>query len=158
MFDDAEFFKHAELGWTSKQGRIFLDNVHVTAWHADARERARVKESWGLAFSAAKFICDKWMPFLRGGFSEGNAAAYDRSISVGVGYHRTARGDLAAIGFNVGRPNGLPDWDQYTLEAFYRFQADRQLAITPSLQILGNPAASSEDLVVLLGLRVRMTF
>ena len=42
FFDDKEYFKHVELGWTSKKERFFFDNVHVTAWHVDERVRAGV--------------------------------------------------------------------------------------------------------------------
>ena len=33
-----------------------------------------VEDGWGLAFSAAKFINDTWMPFLRAGYSDGGGA------------------------------------------------------------------------------------
>ena len=35
--------------------------------------------------------------------------------------------------------------DQYTAEVFYRFQLTKQLAITPSVEYIGNPAPHPED-------------
>ena len=33
FFSDKEYFTSLELGWTSSQGAIYLDNYHVTVWH-----------------------------------------------------------------------------------------------------------------------------
>ena len=48
FFDDGEYFSHVEAGWTPTQDRIHLDNVHLTAWHADRRDRAGVLKGRGL--------------------------------------------------------------------------------------------------------------
>ena len=159
LFEDAEYFKHVELGWTSEKDRFFLDNVHVTAWHADEREAAGAEESWGVSASAAFFVCDRWMPFVRAGWAEGTAPVWDRSVSVGLGHYFSRRSDLAALGVSWGRPSGTSIDDQFTLEGFYRLQVLQSLAITPSLQLLVNPATNpDEDVVGLLGFRFRLTF
>ena len=158
FFGDAEFFKHVELGWTRSKDRFFLDNVHVMAWHADRRRSAGVEESWGFAFSGAFYLCDRWMPFLRGGWSTGNAPVWDRSVSAGVGHFMKKRGDLAALAVSWGRPTGTDD-EQWTTELFYRFQLMQSMALTPSVQLLVNPAANADaDVVALFGLRWRVTF
>ena len=158
-FDDSEWFKHVELGWTTGKDRFFLDNVHVTAWHADERVRAGVEESWGLACSGAWFVCDRWMPFLRAGWAEGTAPVWDRSVSAGVGYYFRERADLAAVGVSWGRPSGTDIDDQFTVEAFYRLQLLESMALTPSVQFLINPAANPDaDVVTLFGLRWRVAF
>lgn len=158
-FDDSEWFKHVELGWVSAKDRFFLDNVHVTAWHADERERAGAEESWGVTASGAFFLCDRWMPFLRAGWAEGTAPVWDRSVSAGVGYYVRQGGDLAALGVSWGRPSGTTVEDQWTLEAYYRLQLLQSMALTPSVQLLVNPAANPDaDLVTLFGLRWRVTF
>ena len=159
FFSDAEYFKHVELGWTSEKDRFFLDNVHVTAWHADERVQANVEESWGVAASAAFFVCDRWMPFLRAGWAEGTAPVWDRSVSAGVGYYLRQDGDLAALGVSWGRPSGTSVEDQYTVEAYYRLQLLESMALTPSIQLLVNPAGNPDaDIVTLFGLRWRVTF
>ena len=48
--------------------------------------------------------------------------------------------------------------DQTTLELFYRLQFARHLAITPSIQILGDPALNpEEDEITVISLRLRLT-
>ena len=47
FFDDREYFTHVELGWISSFENRFSDNVHVTFWHADERERAEVTGRMG---------------------------------------------------------------------------------------------------------------
>ena len=49
--------------------------------------------------------------------------------------------------------------DQYAFELFYRLQITRELAITPDIQLLINPALNpTEDSIFVLGLRGRLAF
>ena len=48
--DDWELCKNLEVGWTSSQDKLFLDNFHVGFWHIDLREDAGVPEDWGAMF------------------------------------------------------------------------------------------------------------
>ena len=56
--------------------------------------------------------------------------------------------DRVGFEFNWGQPNettfepGLDD--QYSLEAFYRLQLAGQLALTPDVQLLFNPALNPD--------------
>ena len=54
------------MGLTTSRERAYLDNIHVTLWHADQREEAQVEEGWGATFSFTLWANDTWMPFLRG--------------------------------------------------------------------------------------------
>jgi porin len=155
FFDTAEYFKSVEIGWTSSQGRIYLDNVHLTYWHADAREAAGVEESEGLVFSAAKLIDDKWLPYIRGGWSKGMAAPMKRTISGGLALRRENK-DVVGLGISWGEPSVSGLRDQTTGEIFYRWQVNDVLAITPSLQFIHNPALDpTNDNLVVFGLRAR---
>lgn len=148
FFSQAEYFKHFEIGWTTAQDRIYLDNIHVTFWHADERTEAAVPNGWGLNFSATQYIEDKWLPFVRAGYAKDGGSLLQRSVSVGFGYQWVPYQDLVGFGFNWGQPNettfepGLRD--QYSLEAFYRLQLARQLALTPDVQLLFNPALNPD--------------
>lgn len=42
FFDDGEYFKHLEFGWTSSFDNRFNDNIHLTVWQVDEREEAQV--------------------------------------------------------------------------------------------------------------------
>ncbi|MGB5717339.1 MAG: carbohydrate porin [Gammaproteobacteria bacterium] len=49
--------------------------------------------------------------------------------------------------------------DQYTLEAYYRVQLSKELAITPSVQLLIDPALNpDEDRIWVGGVRTRLAF
>jgi porin len=162
FFDQHEYFSHLEIGWVSSFDRRYFDNVHLTVWHADERETAGVPDGWGWAFSATKFIDDKWMPFLRLGYAEDGGALWERSVSTGLGYYMRGRKDLAGIGFNWSRPSetgvGPGLRDQYTVEAFYRWQLSQNFAITPDVQLLVDPALSpTEDSIWVFGVRGRLT-
>ena len=161
FFDQSEFFSHLELGWTSAQDRIYLDNVHFTAWHADQRKKVGVPDGWGLAFSAAKFVDERWMPFLRLGYAKNGGALWERSASAGVGYYIKARADLVGLGLNWSRPSkssfGPGLRDQTTAELFYRLQLSPNFALTPDIQLLVNPALNPrEDHIWVFGLRARL--
>jgi len=161
LFDDGEHFATLELGWTRSQERIYLDNTHVTLWHVDDSAEAGADNGWGLAFSHVRYLDGKWMPFLRGGFAEDGGSLLQKSVSVGFLYQGTPGGDLFGVGLNWGQPNkttfgpGLDD--QYSAEAFYRFQITRHLAITPSLEYLDHPALDpQEGSSLVLGVRLRL--
>ena len=159
FFDDAEYFKHIEVGWTASPDRIYFDNVHLTAWHVDERDNAGTPDGWGLAFSASTFINDQWMPFLRVGYSDGDAALLETSVSAGVGRYFDDSGNLLGFGFNWGEPaaDGLDS--QVALELFYRLQLAQNIAITPDIQVIFNPANSpSEDTIGVFGVRTRINF
>jgi porin len=161
FFSDGEHFATLELGWTRSQERIYQDNTHVTFWHVDDSVQAGTDRGWGVNFSHVRHIDDRWMPFLRGGYAEDGGSLLQKSISGGVLYQREPGGDLLGIGLNWGQSNettfgpGLDD--QYTTEAFYRFQLTQQLAITPSIEYLKNPALNSDDdSVWVVGVRARL--
>ncbi len=161
FFDDHEYFSHLEIGWVSTWDRRYFDNIHLTAWHADERDEARVANGKGLAFSFTRFIDDKWMPFVRIGYSDDGGALWERSLSTGFGYYMKKRSDLLGLGLNRSRPTedsfgpGLDD--QYTVEFFYRLQVSRNTAITPDVQFIKDPALNpKEDQIWIIGVRARL--
>lgn len=157
VFSDGNLFKSIEIGYTSGFDRVYLDNIHLTLWHADAADDGSRPEDKGAVVSAAWFVDNKWMPFFRAGVSDGTAALYNRSISAGIGYYGRNT-DGAGIGLNWAEANGI-DGSQFTAEAFYRFSISSGLQITPSIQYISNPLLNpSQDNIVLFGLRTRVVF
>jgi porin len=132
FFDDREYFYHFEAGWTSSKDRIYLDNIHLTGWYASDREDATVEDVWGVAFSAAWFFKNSWMPFLRAGYSDDGGALLEASVSAGMGYYFQESKDLIGVGFNWGKPPDSGLDDQYTAEIFYRLQLTQNLALPPT--------------------------
>ncbi|WP_455203732.1 carbohydrate porin [Kaarinaea lacus] len=161
FFDDNDYFKHLELGWVSSFERRYFDNTHITVWQRDSDNFGN-PDGWGAAFSWAKFIGDRMMPFVRAGYSDGGGGALlEKMISGGIGIYRKSH-DLFGAGLSWGTPSeetfapGLDD--QYTAEIFYRFTFSQNLAITPDLQLIVDPALNpDESSIWIFGLRARLT-
>ena len=157
VFSDGDLFKSLEIGYTSGFDRIYFDNIHLTLWHGDAASDGSRAEDYGASFSAAWFVDNTWMPFVRAGTAKGTAALYENSVSVGLGYYGRNT-DLGGIGLNWAEARGVPG-SQHTIEAFYRFSISPGLQITPSIQFIDNPLLNpGQDSVTLFGLRVRTVF
>jgi porin len=158
FFEDSEYFSYVELGITPSQERLFVENVHVTLWNTDPREAAGTPSSHGVAFTAQRFIEDKWLPFFRFGYSDGDAALFQTVFSTGLGLLRSNK-DVAGIGVSWNKPTDGSLRQQFTSEAFYRFQLTQFLAITPDVQLIANPALNpTEDVIGFFGLRLRAAF
>ena len=163
FFSDNEYFTSVEVGYTSSQDRIILDNYHVTLWHKAEQEELAVPEGWGINFSFSRYLNDNFMPFLRGGYTEDAGSLLETSISAGIGYNTEAFNGLLGAAFNWGEPNadtfgpGLDD--QFALEVFYRIAAGRRLAFTADVQYIKDPALNpSESSIWMLNLRGRVVF
>jgi len=161
FFNDHEYFTSLEIGWTPSQDRIYFDNTHLTFWHADERTKAGEPKDWGFNISFTRYLDGKWLPFVRAGYAEDGGSIMQKSISAGFGYQPVPGGDLLGFGLNWGQPNentfGPGLRDQYTAEVFYRWQLAPQLAITPDVQLIIDPALDpSENTIWIFGLRARL--
>jgi porin len=161
FFTTAEHFAQLEVGWTSSQQRIIFDNVHVTFWHADEREKAQVLGGWGVNCSASTFLNESFMPFVRGGYAKDGGSLLQRSLSAGLGHYGGRGSDVLGVAYNWGEPNETtfaPELStQHGLELFYRLQVTNELAITPNLEYIRNPALQpDQDSIWLFGLRARL--
>ncbi|MGB5884867.1 MAG: carbohydrate porin, partial [Desulfobulbales bacterium] len=159
FFNDSDFFKWVEIGFTPGQQKIYFDNLHVTFWHIDERIND-TPDGWGINASWQRWIDDTWLPFIRGGYTEDSGSLLERSITVGVGYQPVPMRGVIGFGFNWGRPNetsfGDVD-DQYTTELFWRYQLTTELAVTPSIQYIKDPALNpAEDSLWAFGFRARL--
>ncbi len=163
LFDTGETFKHIEVGWYETWDTRFSDNLHLSLWQIDDRDAAGIEGGWGAVFSASRTIADRWQPFLRAGYADGGGALLGKSVSVGTGYSLFDGRDQLGLGVSWGRApedgESSADRDQYSAEAFYRFQPAPNLQITPDLQYLVNPAyAPGLENAWVAGLRVRISF
>lgn len=170
FFQDGEFFTHLELGWTALarsgapiQARGPMDpaNLSLTFWHKDAQSDApplNAPEAKGIAFNANMPYGDNLMWFLRGGWSDG--WAIDQNLTGGIGWRPSADySDLLGVGFGWASPASDALRDQYTAEAFYRYHLTPNLAITPDVQYIQDPALNpGVDNLWVASLRMRVTF
>jgi porin len=156
---DSDFFKWVEIGFTPGQEKLYFDNIHLTFWHIDERANG-TPDGWGVNASWQQWIHDTWLPFVRGGYTEDSGSLLERSITFGVGYQPIPMRGVIGFGFSLGRPNetsfGNLD-DQYTTELFWRYQLTKELAITPSIQYIKDPALNpDEDNLWAFGFRLRV--
>jgi porin len=159
LLKDSDFFKWVEIGFTPGQQKVYFDNLHITFWHIDERLNGTL-DGWGINASWQRWIDDTWLPFIRGGYTEDSGSLLERSITVGVGYQPVPMRGVIGFGFNWGRPNetsfGDVD-DQYTTELFWRYQLTTELAVTPSIQYIKDPALNpAEDSLWAFGFRARL--
>jgi len=163
--NDREYFTNVEIGWTTAPEKAYLDNIHLTLWHVDERDEAGTEDGWGAAFSFSLWLQDRYLPFLKAGYAHDGSSLLEKSVSAGLGYQPqpigSDRGNILAVGVNWGEPNstvlgsGLDD--QYAIEAFFRWQLLKELAVTPNVQFLIDPALNpEEDNIWLFGLRARL--
>ncbi|MGR5056619.1 carbohydrate porin [Vibrio rotiferianus] len=167
LFNDHKLFTTFELGWTASQDQIYTDNVHLTAWHLDGDTQHNLtnKDSGqGINFSASYFATEQLMPFIRGGFSEGDVALYDRSLTAGIGYFGLGK-PTNNLGFavnwshvndNLEHAYGVDDSEQFTAELYYNMQLNDYIQITPDIQYIKDPAFSNKSSTWVLGLRARI--
>ena len=166
FFDNSEYFKHIEIGYTTSPDRIYFDNIHFVYWQSDEQTTTTGEsEGSGWTFSYAKFINDKYMPFLRIGDSDGGGGALlEKMVTAGLGIYYGETNELFGVGLSYGEASEDPvggfgtNLDpQYTGEIFYRFQLSNHLAITPDLQIIVDPVLNpGESSVIVAGVRVRL--
>jgi porin len=163
FFADREYFKHVEIGWNSSRETAFLNNVHLTLWHADEREAAATPDGWGANISFSRSVNEHWTPFVRAGYAKDGGSLLQKTLSAGFAYQTVSGGNQLGIAYNWGEPNenswgpGLDD--QHTLEAFYRIQLWKEFALTPDLQYIKNPALNpKEDKLWVFGIRGRLAF
>lgn len=155
FFDTWETFKHFAVGWSPNWGKRYEQLIQLTVWQADEREEAGVEDGHGVAFAMSNHV-DKWRPFLRAGYADGAGAMLDRAISIGTGYDARGGQDLSGIAVGWGRAPGNSR-DQYTVEAFYRWDITDYLQLTPELQYIINPANDPDtDDIFVFGVRLRV--
>ncbi len=170
VFDESEFFYQAEVGWSGlartgtpihARGPMDQNNVHLTFWYKDEQKSGPVTnrpQAEGVAFNANFMAGDNLMWFVRAGHSEGWVT--DRAVSAGFGWRPSEQfSDLFGVGLAWARPSNDLLREQYTGEVFYRLHVTPNLAITPDLQFVHNPALNPDvDTLWVAGLRARLTF
>jgi porin len=166
FFNRPDYFTHVEVGWSGSPrsgtaiqafGPMDANNFHVTAWHKDAQQFGP-GEADGIAFNANYLVRDDVMMFMRGGVSEG--WVINDNFNLGFAWRPfEEHTDLFGLGAGWAHPASPLLRDQYVLEGFYRYQLTDNLAFTPDVQLIINPALNpTANSVWVFGLRTRFTF
>lgn len=152
-------FRYLPLGIENQ----LWNSVKVQVWYQDAIKEKGLSAGNGVALQAGYLFDDRWYPFAFGGWSNGEASVFKQDFVAGLGVKldtpRRPSNDMFGVAAGWGNPSVDAFRDQYTAEMFYRLQLLSSFAITPSVQLVRNPAANPEDdQVVLWGLRTRIQF
>lgn len=150
----AEFYKYAQIGWTPARNQRYLTNVHLGAYHIDARENKGLQSSSGVVLSGNYTLENDLMAFGRLGWSDGNDPIAKRGATVGLIWRPGFYDDLFGIASTWAEPVTAGLQNQTTIEAFYRLDVSDNLALTADIQYLKNPGFNAEDPLV-FGVRLR---
>lgn len=157
LFETGETYKHIAIGWGPDWADRFDQSVQLTFWQIDERTDAGLPSGHGVSLLAGARFGD-WRPFLRAGYADDAGVSVDRNVSIGTGYDARGGKDLAGLAVGWGQAPGN-NRDQITVEAFYRFDPNAVLQITPTIQYVANPANSAtNDDIWVFGARVRAAF
>jgi porin len=168
LFDEGELFKIFEVGFDPgfmerQPDRPPFGDVHVSFWHQDERDDDNVDDGWGFVVSGSQRF-GRFLPFLRYGYTDSSSRGptpIKHMVNGGVGIDEIfgQSNDRIGIGLTWSHPvDGALD-DQGTLDMFYRVQVTPQIAVSPTLQLIINPARNADvDEVWVLGVRSRFAF
>lgn len=159
IYEYSDFFKWIEIGFSPSQDKLYFDNIHITFWHIDERVNG-TPDGWGVNASWQQWVDDKWLPFVRGGYTKDSGSLLEGSLTVGIGYQPVQMRGVIGLGLNWGRPNQTSfegAEDQYSAELFWRYQLTKELALTPSIQYIKDPALNlNQSNLWAYGLRLRV--
>ena len=152
-FDQGEWLKAVEIGWTPSIDKRGSDRVQFTWWDKDAREQAGIPAGQGWVVSAS-MKRGNWFPFLRFGHSDGGAGVKAKD-SASAGFEYTTRPNQAwNLGLGWANPVAANERDEYVIETSYKFQLLKGFSLLPNVQLLIDPANNpDEDNVWVAGLR-----
>ena len=155
FFGQNEYFYWVEAGWKQNRAMLGGETVHLTYWYQDAREEEGTVASKGWCFSASQRF-GSYIPFVRAGITEGNAALMHHMVMAGVGID-AFRGDNLGIAFNWGGPTDRSKRDQFSMELYYAIQLTQHINIMPEIQLTKNPSFNdTQDLVAVFStIRIR---
>jgi hypothetical protein len=161
--DRGEFLAALEFGMTPRYGETGEGLYHVTFWHSDEREDAKVPRGRGIALTLEQEFGERGniVPFLRYSFGDGGATPVRQTLAVGIGFEEVfgQNQDLGGLGFAWGQPEDSSLRDQYTIETFYRFHLTPYTRLTPDIQVIINPSRAPEiGTEWVFGLRLRTIF
>ena len=157
-FEEGEWLKSVETGWTPSLARRKTDRIQFTYWSKDARAKEGVSKGSGWVMSGSWQVSDQWLPFMRVGHSDGGAGvAAEDAVSAGFEFN-PRRDQAVSFGAGWARPARSKSRDEYVIETSYRFQLSQNFSLTPDLQLLIDPANNpAENRVWVLGLRAFLT-
>jgi porin len=161
-FSDGNFFKALEVGYVPSMPERYFRKISVTYWHTESYTSAggsAISMGQGLAISAHWFLQERYIPYARFAFSNGNGenAFYKNDFQIGHGLRSRAH-DILGIALGWAETNIPGAKNQATAELFYRFNLTAHLELTPDFQYIINPTFNNDkSSLMYLGFRGRIT-
>jgi porin len=161
-FSDGNLFKAVEIGYVPSMPERYFRKISITYWHTNPYTSAggsAISMGQGVAVSAHWFLQEKYIPYTRFAFSNGNGenAFYKKDFQIGHGY-RFRSHDVLGIALGWAETNIPGAKNQMTAELFYRFNLTAHLELTPDFQYIINPTFNTnKSSLVYYGFRGRIT-
>ncbi len=161
-FFNGQFFTAVEAGYVPSMAERYFKKISLTYWHSDAYVNpsgTAISTGQGLAFSSHWFFRERFIPWLRVAFSNGNGenAFYQTEVQVGHGL-RFRTHDILGVGLSWAETNIPDSKDQVTLELYYRFNVTEHFELTADYQLIHNPTFNpGRSNLSYWGLRGRVT-
>jgi len=168
LFNHGYLFKIFEVGidpglMERIPGRAPFGDIHATFWQQDKRRNDNIDKAWGFAFSASQRF-GHLTPFIRYGYSDGGRfgpTPMSHVVNLGVAIDNifSQSNDQIGIGASWSHPADGDLDNQGAIDAYYRVEVTPQVAVTPTVQLVINPALNPDkDAVWVLGVRSRFNF
>ena len=162
-WDSGELLKHIEIGWTPEINRRGTDRVQLSYWYKDHLVQKSTPKGSGWLVSWSHKVADRWVPFVRGGWSDGGGGALaKRSVSAGFSYQMAFQ-DWLTVGLGWNKPSdkthGKKLDNEKVLEVSYLWQLTANTSLLPDVQLIMDPAKNPEvNSTWTAGFRLRMIF
>jgi porin len=114
----------------------------------------------GWALSADQNLSDRYGVFLRYGGNSGELNSVEHIISGGFSFLQPFDriNDQAGIGVSWTRPSNTDLRDEYSAEAYYRWQVTEGFELSGSAQMIYDPSANDSDMEGVFGVRARILY
>ena len=90
--------------------------------------------------------------------AKGNGPIANANVNAGIQIVNPDNDDMVGLGWSWQKLSNRSLGQQNTLELFWRKAIAENIEVTPSIQMLFDPALANEDAVTLFGIRSRFTF
>ncbi|MHC4119523.1 MAG: carbohydrate porin [Planctomycetota bacterium] len=165
---DGELFTIFEVGLDTgliprEPGRPPHGHFHISLWHQDSREDARVDDGRGISGSLVQRF-GRFTPFARYGYAEGGRngptpVKHVANVGLVINEIFGQANDRVGVGFVWSDPADKVLDDQKEIDAYYRVQMTPRIAFGPTLQYIIDPVRNpSEDEIYVVGVRARFEF
>jgi hypothetical protein len=122
------------------------------------------EDGWGLGLSFDQQLTDDITGFFRAGYADDDVYEVEGTWSIGAqmaGNKWDRENDVVGVALSQALINDDvdPDDPETLLEAYYSIVLNEQLAISPDIQIIHNPAGDDHnDTIVIFGTRAQLIF